>query len=219
MTQYPLLFTSRHKVEGNNNYLADVSIYGRLLLAEEEDGDGHGRGSGRDHRDESADRRCPCGKRAEQGPVGPGASVRAGSVLGLSVRGRREESRVEPGASVRGTGERPAPPSAKDRKDPPADEAPPASPRRSTASTRSGCARRPDGAAARRRDTRSASCRTGRSCDAGSPSSTPARRYCCPAVRRARQEERQRRPVVAHVGDRVAHAGIGLHPMLVELLA
>jgi len=36
MTQYPLLFTFRQKVEGNN-YLADVKAYGRLL-AEEEDG-------------------------------------------------------------------------------------------------------------------------------------------------------------------------------------
>lgn len=31
MTQYPLLFTFRQKVEGNDNYLADVTIYGRLL--------------------------------------------------------------------------------------------------------------------------------------------------------------------------------------------
>lgn len=37
MTQYPLLFTFRHKVEGNN-YLADVKAYGRLLAEEEEDG-------------------------------------------------------------------------------------------------------------------------------------------------------------------------------------
>ena len=43
-------------------------------------------------------RGCPCGKHAQAWQVGPGASVRPGSGLGLSVLGRRGR---EPGASVR----------------------------------------------------------------------------------------------------------------------